>query len=203
MDLDPRTTRPLDLYRVLLHLIGPRPIAWISTISAAGVPNLAPFSFSSGVSTNPPAHLFCPANHADGRKKDTLVNVEATREYVCSVVPFSLRDAMNVTSADLPPDMNEFSQAHLTPVPSRIVTPAHVAESPASFECRVLQIIHLADGPLAGNVVIGEIVAVHIDDALLKNGTIDPTALDLIGRMGGTDYCRTTEKFSLARPTTY
>lgn len=189
-----------DFYKYLIQVVTPRPIAWISTLSISGVPNLAPFSFSSGVSANPPSHLFCPANHSDGRKKDTLVNIEETGEYVCCVVPYSLRDPMVVSSADFPPEVSEFQEAGVTATPSRLVKPARVTESPVALECKVNRIIHLAEGPGAGNIVVGEIVAIHIDDAVMKNGKVDAALLDTIGRLGGADYCRTTERFTITRP---
>lgn len=202
MELDPKKMPAVQFYRFLISVITPRPIAWVSTLSDGGVPNLAPFSFSTGISTNPPSHLFCPVNHADGRKKDTLVNCETTGEYVVGVVPYAQREAMNQTSADLPAEVNEFAHAKLTPVPSRVVKPPCIAESPVNMECRVLQIVHLAEGASAGNVVIGEILRVHVNDAILREGLADPALLDTIGRLGGTHYCRTTERFTLARPKT-
>lgn len=201
MYLDPRSISSADLYKLLIQVITPRPIAWISTVSRDGVPNLAPFSFSTGVGSNPPSHLFCPVNHSDGRKKDTLVNCETTGEYVVNVVPFALREAMNISSADFPAGVNEFAKAGLTAVPSANVRPARVGESPVQMECKILKIFSLATGPSAGNVVIGEIVAIHINDAVLRDGKIPPELLDTIGRMGGPEYCRTTERFTLPRPT--
>lgn len=189
-----------DFYKYLIQVITPRPIAWISTLSKTGIANLAPFSFSSGVASHPPSHLFCPANHSDGSKKDTLINIEDTGEYVCNVVPYSLCDAMVASSAELPPEVNEFTEAGVTAAPSRLVKPARVKESPVALECRLLKIISLAEGPSAGNIVVGEIVAIHIDDAVMKNGKVDSSLVDTIGRLGGADYCRTTDRFSIVRP---
>lgn len=189
-----------DFYKYLIQVITPRPIAWISTLSKSGIANLAPFSFSSGVASNPPSHLFCPANHSDGRKKDTLINIEETGEYVCNVVPFALHDAMVASSAEFPPEVNEFSEAGVTAAPSRLVKPARVQESPVALECKLLKIISLAEGPGAGHIVVGEIVAIHIDDAVMKNGKVDAALLDTIGRLGGADYCRTSERFTILRP---
>lgn len=189
-----------DFYKYLIQVITPRPIAWISTLSKDGVPNLAPFSFSSGVASHPPSHLFCPANHSDGSKKDTLINIEDTGEYVCNVVPYSLRDPMVASSAEFPSEVNEFKETGVTAVASRLVKPSRIKESPVALECKVLKIIHLAEGPDAGNIVVGEIVAIHIDDAVMKNGKVDAALLDIIGRLGGSDYCRTTERFTIKRP---
>lgn len=200
MELDPRGMPPEELYKLQIQIITPRPIAWVSTIAADGVCNLAPFSFSSGVGTHPPTHLFCPTNRGDGTKKDTLRNVEATGEYVVGVVPYAVREAMNQTSADYPPGVDEFAKAGLTPVPSAKVKPPRIKESPITMECRVLKILHLGAGPHGSNVVIGEILHIAIDDALLRDGKIDPSRVDMIGRMGGPSYCRTTDRFEMPRP---
>ncbi|MBI2346948.1 MAG: flavin reductase family protein [Deltaproteobacteria bacterium] len=200
MELDPGSVDPTELYKLQIQIITPRPIAWVSTVSADGVRNLAPFSFSSGIGTHPPAHLFCPTNRGDGTKKDTLRNVEATGEYVVGVVPYAVREAMNQTSADYPPGVDEFVKAGLTPVPSLKVKPPRIKESPINMECRVLKILHLGEGPHGSNVVIGEILHIHIDNAILRNGKIDPDLVDTIGRMSGPEYCRTTERFEMLRP---
>lgn len=198
MIVDPKTSS--DFYRHLLHLITPRPIAWVSTVSKSGVPNLAPFSFSAGVAANPPSHLFCPANHDDGREKDTLVNIRETGEYVVNIVSYALREQMVASSAELPREENEFEIAGVTPEPSIKVKSLRVKEAPAHLECKVLQIVDLALGPSAGHVVIGEILCMHIDDAVMREGRVDPQLLDTIGRMGGSDYCRTTDRLLIKRP---
>lgn len=200
MEILAQSTPASEFYKYLITIITPRPIAWVSTISKAGVPNLAPFSFSSGVTSHPPTHLFCPANHSDGRKKDTLINIEETGEYVCNVVPYALRTPMIASSEEFSPDVNEFEKAGITPVTSRLVKPPRVKESPVAMECKVIQVIPIGTGPNAGNIVVGEILALHVDDAVIKNGKIDPDLMDTIGRMGGADYCRTTERFTLHRP---
>lgn len=200
MEILAQTTPASEFYKYLINIITPRPIAWVSTISKTGVPNLAPFSFSSGVTSHPPTHLFCPANHSDGRKKDTLINIEETGEYVCNVVPYVLRMPMIASSEEFLPEVNEFEKAGITPIASRLVQPPRVKESPVAMECKVIQVIPIGTGPNAGNIVVGEILALHIDDAVMKNGKIDPDLVDTIGRMGGADYCRTTERFTLRRP---
>lgn len=200
MEILAQTTPASEFYKYLINIITPRPIAWVSTISKTGVPNLAPFSFSSGVTSHPPTHLFCPANHSDGRKKDTLINIEDTGEYVCNVVPYALRLPMVASSEEFPPEVSEFAEAGVTAAPSRLVKPPRVKESPVAMECKVMKVVPIGTGPNAGNIVVGEIVALHIDDAVMKNGKIDPALLDTIGRLGGADYCRTTERFTLVRP---
>lgn len=200
MELDPRTLAPMEFYKLYLQIITPRPIAWVSTVSAEGLRNLAPFSFSSGVGTNPPVHLFCPTNKGDGSKKDTLRNVEATGEYVVGVVPYAVREPMNQTSGEYPPTVDEFAAVQLTPLPSTHVKPARIKESPINMECRVIDILHLGEGPHGSNIVIGEILYIHIDDRVMRDGQIDVSLVDTIGRMAGAEYCRTTERFALPRP---
>lgn len=200
MDLDPRTLSAMEFYKIYLQIITPRPIAWVSTISPEGVRNLAPFSFSSGVGTNPPTHLFCPTNNGNGLKKDTLCNVEATGEYVVGVVPYAARDVMNRTSGDYPPGMDEFMVAGATPVPASQVQPALIKEAPINMECRVLKMLNLGVGPHGSNIVIGEILLIHVDDRVMRGDQIDVSLVDTIGRMAGAEYCRTTERFALPRP---
>lgn len=199
MEILTRDSSASDFYKHLINVITPRPIAWISTISKNGVLNLAPFSFSSGVTSSPPTHLFCPSNHSDGTKKDTLINVEETGEYVCNVVSYPLRESMVATSEEFSPEVSEFDEVGLVPTASRIVKPPRVRESPVALECKVLKIVTVSAGPGGGNIVIGEIVAMHIDDAVIKNGRVDAGLLDTIGRLGGADYCRTTERFTIQR----
>jgi flavin reductase (DIM6/NTAB) family NADH-FMN oxidoreductase RutF len=201
MNFDPTTLSPSDVYRLLINLITPRPIAWISTVSPSGVVNLAPFSFFNGVGASPPTVVFSAVNHRDGRKKDTVVNIEANGEFVVNVASFDLREALNATAADLPYDDSELERAGLTPVPSARVRPARVAQAKAHLECVLHQIVRVGDGPLAANLVIGRVVLVHVVDAALDGqGRVDQRQLDTIGRMGGDAYARTTDLFSLPRP---
>src|SRR4051812_11718052 len=201
MIVDPEKTAARDFYRLLISCVTPRPIAWVSTISPKGIPNLAPFSFFNGIGANPPSVLFCPVNHRDGGKKDTLLNVEATKEFVVNIVPFSLAGPMNESSAELPYEQNEFEFAKVTQVPSVKVKPPRVKESPIHMECVVHQIVNVGTGPIGANVVIGRIVWLDIADSVLDTqGQIDPRKLDTIGRMGGALYSRTTELFELPRP---
>jgi flavin reductase (DIM6/NTAB) family NADH-FMN oxidoreductase RutF len=196
-----------EIYNILLNAVVPRPIAWVSTLSASGQPNLAPFSFFNCVCVDPPLLAFAPglrapkdANAAHGEPKDTLRNVRETREFVVNVVPYALREAMNVTSGEYDHTVNEFDMARLTPQPSQLVRPSRVSESPVSFECKLYQILDFSTAPTSSSLVIGEVIAVHVDDAHLKGGRIDGNSLDLIGRMGGAQYARTTDRFEMARP---
>jgi flavin reductase (DIM6/NTAB) family NADH-FMN oxidoreductase RutF len=196
-----------DRYNLLINCVVPRPIAWVSSISPSGQPNLAPFSFFNCVCGNPPLLAFAPGLRAPGQSasvhgepKDTLRNVRETKEFVISLVTYDLREPMNATSGDYDETVNEFELAKVTPKPSRLVRPPRVAESPVSFECKLHQILDFNPEPTGGSLVIGEIVAIHIDDSLLKDGKLDRNALDLIGRMGGIQYTRTRERFDMVRP---
>ena len=201
MQLDPAALPLPQLYRHLIGAIVPRPIAWVSTLSPGGVANLAPFSFFNGIGANPPALLFCPVNDRHGRKKDTLRNVEATGEFVVNVVPFALAGPMNASSAEYPPEESEFSALQIAAAESVKVKAPRVAAAPVQFECSLHTVLNLGAGPLGANVVIGRIVWLHIaDEVLSPEGEIDPAKLDAIGRMGGTTYARTTERFDLPRP---
>ena len=132
--------------------------------------------------------------------KDTLHNIRETREFVVNVVTFAVADAMNLTSGDYDSSVDEFALAKLTTRPSQVVRPPQVAESPVSFECKLNRIIDFGTEPPSGSLVIGEIVCVHLEDNVLKAGRLDPDSLDLIGRMGGTQYSRTTNRIDLKRP---
>lgn len=200
MFLDFEKLSPRESYPWMINAISPRPIAWVSTISKDGVTNLAPFSFFQGVCANPPTLLFSGANDRAGRKKDTVLNVEQVPEFVVNIVPYALRDVMNLTSATLPHGESEFEKFKIASAPSTKVRPPRVADSPASFECRLDRIVHVGEGPLAANLVLGTIVCMHVKDEVVTNGQIDAAKLDTIGRMGGDWYARTTERFVIHRP---
>jgi flavin reductase (DIM6/NTAB) family NADH-FMN oxidoreductase RutF len=190
-----------DSYRWMVHAINPRPIAWVSTISADGRTNLAPFSFFQGVCANPPTLLFTGVNDRTGRTKDSVINVGQVPEFVVNIVPHALRETMNATSAPLPHGESEFETFNIATAPSLKVRPPRVAAAPVSFECRLDRIVRFGDGPLAGNVVFGTILCMHVSETVLgTDGQIDPRKLDTIGRMGGDNYARTTELFAMARP---
>ena len=155
MTIDPATIDTRTTYKLMIGMIVPRPIAFVSTVSAAGVLNLAPFSFFTGLGANPPAVCFCPSNRADGSHKDTLVNIEATGEFVVNMVSEAIAEQMNLTSGEYPPDVDEFALSGLTPTPSQAVKPPRVRESPAAMECRLLQVVRISPLPDGGNLVIG------------------------------------------------
>jgi flavin reductase (DIM6/NTAB) family NADH-FMN oxidoreductase RutF len=201
MLLDFEQLPPRESYPWMINAITPRPIAWVSTIGVDGRTNLAPFSFFQGVCASPPTLLFTAANDRHGNKKDTLKNVEAVPEFVVNIVPHALREQMNNTSAVLPHGESEFEKFGITSVPAQRVKPPRVAAAPAAFECRVDRIVRVGEGPLAGNIVIGRILCLHVAESVLgPDGKIDPAKLDTIGRMGGDLYARTTDRFAIARP---
>ncbi len=202
MLLDFSTLSPRDAYAWIVAAITPRPIAWVSTVSAEGKTNLAPFSFFQGVCANPPTLLFIGANDRTGRKKDSVINVEAVPEFVVNLVPYALAEPMNLTAATLAHGDSEFEKFNIATAPSLHVKPPRVAASPVAFECKLDRIVRFGEGPLGSNVVFGRILCAHIADAVLDGaGHIDPAKLDTIGRMGGELYARTTERFALKRPT--
>lgn len=199
----PADSRPQQsIYKLMIGSILPRPIGWISSMNEQGQPNLAPFSFFNAVGSNPPLVLFCPSvSTARQRKKDTFYNVKTTGEFVVNIVTESLVEAMNLTSGEYPSDVDEFAVAGLTAAPSVTVKPPRVAESPIHFECRVHQIVELGEDPGAGSVVIGRVLHVHVDDAILiGEDKIDLGKLQPIGRLAGSAYCRVTDIFEMARP---
>lgn len=184
----------------------PRPIGWITTLNEAGVVNLAPYSFFNGVAGDPPAVMFAPGGRkADGPPdgaKDSLANVERTGEFVCNLVTWDLREAMNVTSAPAPAGVDEAAVAGLEMVPSRLVKPPRVKASPIHMECRYLQTVDLpCNAPDTRNaVVFGEVIGVHIDESVLTDGLVDMAKLKPVARLGYMDYCVVEEVFAIPRP---
>ncbi len=194
--------QPADRYRLIIGLVVPRPIAWVSTIDKQGRVNLAPYSFFNAVSATPPVVVFAPALRRDGSKKDTLLNIEATESFVVNVATEPLSEEMNATSAELGYGVSEAEAAGLSMVPSSIVAPPRVGNADAALECRLMQVVPLGEGPSAGNLVIGEILAAHVNDSVLnpETGQVDPSKLRAIGRLNGNYYCRSTDLFELDRP---
>ena len=202
MNVRPDQVPYRDFYRILLTAVGPRPIAWVSTLNQGRL-NLAPFSFFNALSAQPPLLGFCPAlRQVEGQSaaKDTLRNIRETGEFVVNVVTFAVAEAMNLTSGEYDPSVDEFALAKLTTRPSQVVRPPQVAESPVSFECKLERIIDFSTEAPGSSLVIGEILCVHLQENVVKEGRLDPDSLDLIGRMGGTQYSRTTERFDMKRP---
>jgi flavin reductase (DIM6/NTAB) family NADH-FMN oxidoreductase RutF len=198
MIVDPSSQPPLNIYRLLVGSVVPRPIAFVSTISPDGINNLAPFSFFNAVCADPPTVLFCPNNRKP--TKDTLANVRATGEFVINIVSEDIAEKMNVCSGDYPAGIDEFEVAGLTPTPSDLVKPPRVREAHVNMECKVTQIISIGDRAWSGNVVLGEVLRFHIDDAIVHDFKIDPDKLRAVGRMGGNEYTKVRDRFELIRP---
>ena len=200
--LDPAAMAPADIYALLVGCVVPRPIAFVSSLSRAGVPNLAPFSFFNAGGAHPPSLVFAPVTSGAGRNKDTLNNVRETGEYVVHIVPWALRERMNQASADYPPDVDEFEMAGFAKTPSVKVKPWRASECPIAMECRLFRIVEHGAGPFHANYVIGEVVYFHIAESLFTGGRIDSAAVDAIARLGGPAYTRVTREsvFSMARP---
>lgn len=190
-----------DRYKILTSTVVPRPIAWVTTTSSAGQPNAAPFSFFNVMSKEPPLLAIGIQANDDGSMKDTGRNILETGEFVVNLVSQSLADAMNVTSAHLPPDVNELERADLESCPSIRVRPPRIRRSPVSLECRLHSKIEVSTNHL---IVIGEILEAHIDDDAILDPArlyVDTSKLELIGRMEGRDrYVSTRDTFQIERP---
>ncbi|MBY0114277.1 MAG: flavin reductase family protein [Phycisphaerales bacterium] len=204
MHLDPARLDPLERYKLLIGSVVPRPIALVSTVSTAGVRNLAPFSFFAGVGSNPMTLLFCPANKPDGSEKDSLRNAKPVKEggrgeFVVNIVPAAIARQMAACAERLAENESEFDLSGLTPVESTRVAPPRVAESPVAFECVTTQVIRTNGAAAgAGNIVLGEVVGVYVrDDLINERYHIDPALLDAIGRMGGMGYCTTRDRMEI------
>jgi flavin reductase (DIM6/NTAB) family NADH-FMN oxidoreductase RutF len=202
--MDPGTVPPGEFYSLLTGCIVPRPIAFVSSLSRAGVANLAPFSFFNAGGANPPSVVFMPVTSGTNRDKDTLHNVRETGEYVIHIVPWALRERMNQASGDFPPEVDEFEVAGFTKTPSIKVKPWRALECPIALECRLFQIIQHGTGPYHANYVIGEVVYLQIAESVLTGKHVDPAKLDAIARLGGPSYTRVTREsiFTMARPQT-
>jgi len=193
------------LHSYLLGAVGPRPIAFASTMSEDGIANLAPFSFFNVFSANPPILVFSPARSVRGnRTKNTLDNALATKEVVINVVNYSILQQMSLASTAYAPEIDEFEKAGLTKVSSQIVKPFRVKESPVQFECKVNEVISLGPDGGAGNMIVCQVVKIHIEEQVLTDGQIDQCKIDLVARMGGNWYCHANENamFELNKPIT-
>ena len=191
-----------DAYGLLNHLVAPRPIALVSTLSVDGIPNLAPFSYFMAGGLNPPSIAFSPTTNRHGQFKDTLQNIQATGEFTINVVSQGMQDRVNIASLDFDASVSEWEQALFTPASTTKVRPARVAESLMAMECRLYQIVSHGEGANAANYVIGEVIYFHIAKQLMVNGKIDPTQVQYISRMGGNWYDKVSadSMFELARP---
>jgi flavin reductase (DIM6/NTAB) family NADH-FMN oxidoreductase RutF len=201
MILDVCSADVLAVYRALIGVVAPRPIAWVTTLDGQGRVNLAPFSFFNAFGANPPVVVFSPTRRRDGSKKDTLLNLEMIPEFVLNAAVEDLAQEINLSSTELPRGQSEVEYTGLTLQPSAKVRPPRIAESPVHLECLVRQIMSIGDGPIAGNLVIGEVIFIHIEDRVLdSHGQVDPRKLRTIARLGGSYYCRSTDLFAMERP---
>lgn len=199
MELDPKAIGETAAYKLLIGCVVPRPIAWVSTADRAGVRNLAPFSFFMGVCGDPPTIAFS-SGPRDGAHKDTVRNLEASGDFVVNVVDDAHAEAMNASSGEYPPEVDEFMVAGLAGAPGVRVSAPRVATAPISLECRVAQIVRIGHGP--HSVVFGEIVYMHVRDDLYdaRTGRIDVGGLRPVGRLAGHMYSRTHDLFEMKRP---
>ena len=190
-----------DRYKLLIGSIVPRPIGFISTVSPNGIYNLAPFSFFNGVCSEPMAVLFCPViRGSDGQEKDTLKNIKATKEFVANIVSEEIAEKMNQCSAEYPYGVDEFKETGLTPEKAKTVKAPLVKEAKINMECKLLHLVEIGNKPGSGTVVIGEVVYFHANEDVYKDGRIILSNLKPVARLGGTEYARVTDTFSLPRP---
>ena len=203
--IDPKEISTVKLNGYLQSAVAPRPIAFASTISASGKPNLSPFSFFNVFSSNPPILIFSPARRVrDNTTKHTLENVKATKEVVINIVNYDIVQQVSLSSTEYADGVDEFLKSGLTKIPSDVVTPFRVAESPVQFECKVNDVIALGTEGGAGNLVICEVVKIHIHESVLdENGMIDQHKIDLVSRLGNNWYSRVNSGlFEVAKPLT-
>ena len=206
LSLDPKSLPIPKVHQYLLGAVGPRPIAFASTVDADGKSNLAPFSFFNVFSANPPIMIFSPARSGrTNETKDTYENVKIHPEVVINIVNYDIVHQMSLASSPYAKGVSEFEKAGFTPLKSDLVKPFRVAESPVQFECKVNQVMELGTEGAAGNLIICEVVKIHIDEAVLdENQMIDQHKIDLVSRMGGNWYCRADKNsmFEITKPIT-
>ena len=206
LSIDPKTLPVQKLHQYLLGAVGPRPIAFASTVDAEGNSNLAPFSFFNVFSANPPILIFSPARSGrTNETKDTYKNVKVIPEVVINVVNYDIVHQMSLASSPYAPGVSEFEKAGFTALDSDLIKPKRVGESPIQFECKVNEVVELGHEGGAGNLIICEVVKIHINEAVLdENGSIDQFKIDLVSRMGGNWYCRADKKsmFEITKPIT-
>ncbi|QFT89200.1 Flavin reductase like domain protein [Bacillus sp. THAF10] len=201
MNVEPSSLPWRDAYKLMIGSILPRPIAMVSSINKAGVTNIAPFSFFTAISAEPMLVCFSPMrNGRDGSKKDTLVNIEETKEFVINIVSEEIVEKMNVTATEFPSEIDEFEQSGFTKVESLVITPPRVKESLVQLECSLHQVLHFGEEAGAGSLVIGKVEMIHVHDELYYDGKIDTKKLNPVGRMAGNIYSRSvSDMFELIR----
>jgi flavin reductase (DIM6/NTAB) family NADH-FMN oxidoreductase RutF len=190
-----------EAYQWMVSLVAPRPIAWVTTLSPTGVVNLAPFSFFNTFGANPPVVVFSPTLKRDSTKKDTLINIEHHGEFVIHASTDRDIDAINASSASLAPDVSEVQVVGKKTLPSALVQVPRLADAPFALECRLRQIVPVGNGPISANLIIGDVLMIHIDPSILdKNGKVDPKLLRSVARLGGEHWCHSTDLFQMERP---
>ena len=198
MEIDPAALSRRDRYWLTVGTVIPRPVGWTSTISPEGAPNLAPFSFFGGVSSDPPTVMLSVGRRKGGAQKDTARNLLATKEAVVHIAHLPLAEKMVGTSAEVGPDVDEFSLVGLSKVPSVVVRPYRIGEAAIAMEARMVHHQEVGNGPV--DLFLLEIVRFHLDDAFVVNGLPDAAKLQAVARCGGIEYCATSEIFSIGRP---
>jgi flavin reductase (DIM6/NTAB) family NADH-FMN oxidoreductase RutF len=200
MIFDVSELEPQEKYRLLNGGVTPRPIAWISTQSKEGIDNLAPYSFFTVASCNPPVLLYTQVTQRSGIDKDTLRNLVETGECVVNIANAALLEKMNSTSASLPIDESEFDFANVESCTSSKVMPRSVKDSPVRYECSLRELIPVSDLPTGGTVILLDVKCVYVRDDLYKDGSIDQHLLDSVGKMGGDHFAYTSNMVELTRP---
>lgn len=203
LQFNPKELSVPEVQKLMQGGIAPRPIAFVSTMSKDGIPNLSPFSFFNAFSSNPPMVVFSPSRSGRTNKtKDTYNNLMDNGECVIQAVTYDIVEQMNLASSEFSPEVNEFEISGFTPIESKLIKPFRVKESPFQMECKMRQMFSLGDGPSAGNLAVCEILMFHIDESILNNGSIDPQLIDHVGRNGGSWYTRASGDaiFELEKP---
>lgn len=201
MLVDVKSTPVVDVYQLLVGLVTPRPIAWVTTRSRSGVVNLAPFSFFNVFGANPPVVVFSPTLKRDGSKKDTLLNIEANGEFVINASTEKHANLINLSSKMLPIEDSELTLTGQSTIASTSIQTPRLADVPFALECRVLQIVPVGHGPISANLVIGEVLTMHIENDILgEDSQPDPRKLKAIARLGNEYWCRTQDLFQMERP---
>jgi len=200
MKIDPIGLDYQASHALLSSAIVPRPIAFVSTVGDDGIFNLAPFSFFAPLCIKPPIVGFNVSSKRDGGRKDTIINIESTKEFVVNVVDEALAEPMNQSSDEYPSHIDEFREVGLTPETADLVKAPMVAESPVKMECRLLQILEFGEAPRKTSFVIGEVLRVHVKDELYADGEIKITTWKPVARLGAELYCPVSDIFEMKRP---
>jgi flavin reductase (DIM6/NTAB) family NADH-FMN oxidoreductase RutF len=199
--LDLSSLAPAAIYRLMIDCIVPRPIAFVTTVSPDGIGNLAPFSFFNGVGSAPPTLVFSVTRKRDGSKKDTLVNIEANRQFVVNLASEWMAEPMHHTSASYPYGVDEMQKVGLTPLPSVRIAPPRVFESPVQMECELHSTVEVGDGTAGGaTLIIGKILLIHVADTAYRDGRVHVEDIQPLSRLGGDAYARVSGVFDIPRP---